>query len=231
MESFVLDPIFSTVTSILLIFGSYEIGKYFLKKFNIDNHLSKVSILEFQYCTIGLVILLILLFPLTAFTNHSSIILKVTGFILIILGLKFFFYSKNLLKKFKIIFKKDKKDVLFYLYILVIFLYFLLALSPLTSADVLDYHAGVALNILRFDKYVLLPEWFTGLQAGIGEVLISLGFAAGSEQFGSLVQFTSIISISGLLLKIFEKKKLIFLKVFNYFNYFIMSYFNFFTEW
>ena len=70
----------------------------------------------------------------------------------------------------------------------------------------LDYHAGVALNILRFNKYILLPEWFTGLQAGIGEVLISLGFSVGSEQFGSLVQFTSIISISGILLKLFNKK-------------------------
>ena len=37
------------------------------------------------------------------------------------------------------------------------------------------------------------------------EVLISLGFSIGSEQFGSLVQFTSIISISGILLKLFNK--------------------------
>ena len=96
MESFVLDPIFSTVASVLLILGSYEIGKYFSKKLHVGNHLSKVSNLDFQYCTIGLVILLILLFPLTAFTNYSSIILKITGFILIILGIKFFFSSKNL---------------------------------------------------------------------------------------------------------------------------------------
>ena len=61
---------------------------------------------------------------------------------------------------------------------------------------------------------MLLPEWFTGLQAGIGEVLISLGFSIGSEQFGSLVQFTSIISISGILLKLFNKTNF-FIEVFN----------------
>ena len=204
MESFVLYPIFSTIISIFLILGAYEVGKYLSKKLLIKGLLSNVSILEFQYCTVGLVFLLLLLFPLTAFTNYSSIVLKITGFSLILFGLKFFFSSQDLYKKIKIIFKKEK-HFLFYIYLLLIFLYFFLALSPLTSADVSDYHAGVALNILRFNQYVLLPEWFTGLQAGIGEVLISLGFSVGSEQFGSLVQFTSIISISGILLKLFNK--------------------------
>ena len=89
MESFVLDPIFSTVASVLLILGSYEIGKYFQRNFMLAIIYQKFLV-NFQYCTIGLVILLILLFPLTAFTNYSSIILKITGFILIILGIKFF---------------------------------------------------------------------------------------------------------------------------------------------
>ena len=78
---------------------------------------------------------------------------------------------------------------------------------------------------------MLLPEWFTGLQAGIGEVLISLGFSIGSEQFGSLVQFTSIISISGILLKLFNKTNFFFIEVFNSFDYFNMSNINIFTKW
>ena len=86
-------------------------------------------------------------------------------------------------------------------------LYFLLALSPLTAADVLDYHSGVALNILRFDRYILLPEWFTGLQAGHGETLISLGFSVGAEQFGSLIQFSSILCISGIIIKFSENQR------------------------
>ena len=88
------------------------------------------------------------------------------------------------------------------------FLYFLLSLSPLTSADVVDYHAGTALNILRFDQYKLFPEWFTGLQAGTGEVLIALGFSLGAEQFGSMVQFSSILTISGIIIKFSKKNNL-----------------------
>ena len=76
MESFVLYPIFSTIISIFLILGVYELGKYLSKRLLIRDTLSNISILEFQYCTIGLVFLLILLFPLTAFTNYSLIILR-----------------------------------------------------------------------------------------------------------------------------------------------------------
>ena len=36
------------------------------------------------------------------------------------------------------------KDKFFKLYLLFLLLYFFLALSPLTSADILDYHNGVA---------------------------------------------------------------------------------------
>ncbi len=86
-------------------------------------------------------------------------------------------------------------------------LYFLLGLAPLTSADVLDYHVGSALNILRFDKYMFYPEWFTSLQSGNGEILIALGLSVGSEQFGSLVQFSSIFTISGIIMKFSDKKK------------------------
>ena len=101
MESFVLYPIFSTIISIFLILGTFELGKYLSKKLLIRDLLSNVSILEFQYCTVGLVFLLILLFPLTAFTNYSSIVLKITGFILILFGLNFFLALKNYLKNLK----------------------------------------------------------------------------------------------------------------------------------
>ena len=145
MESFVLDPIFSTIISIILILGSYELGKYLSKKLLIRDLLSNVSVLEFQYCTIGLVFLLIILFPLTAFTNYSTIILKIVGFILILLGINFFFSFQDLFKKLKIIFKKEK-HFLFYIYLLIMLLYFFLALSPLTSLEAAAFVAPTATN-------------------------------------------------------------------------------------
>ena len=204
MENFILLPIQSTLISILLLFGCYELGRFISLKVKIQDTISKVSILEFQYCSTGIVFLLIVLFPITAFTDYSKETLKITAFFLSFLGVKFLFFSKNIFKK---IIEKSKKegDFFFYTLIILFVLYFFLALAPLTAADVLDYHSGVALNILRFGKYLLFPEWFTGLQAGIGEVLISLGFSIGAEQFGSLVQFVSILSITGIIIKKFDK--------------------------
>ena len=204
MENFILLPIQSTLISILLLFGCYELGRFISLKVKIQDTISKVSILEFQYCSTGIVFLLIVLFPITAFTDYSKETLKITAIFLSFLGVKFLFFSKNIFKK---IIEKSKKegDFFFYTLIILFVLYFFLALAPLTAADVLDYHSGVALNILRFGKYLLFPEWFTGLQAGIGEVLISLGFSIGAEQFGSLVQFVSILSITGIIIKKFDK--------------------------
>ena len=202
MQSFISSPLSSTIISIFLILSCYELGKNLSSSLKLNTTLSNVSIKEFQFLTLGLIFLLIILFPVTAFTNQTVIIFKITGLVLIFFGIKFILNFSSFLKKFICIFKK-KKNFFFYIFVLILFLYFLLSLSPLTSADVLDYHSGVALNILRFNSYLLFPEWFTGLQAGIGEVLISFGFLMGSEQFGSLVQFSALISISGIILKNF----------------------------
>ncbi|WP_440613973.1 DUF1420 family protein [Candidatus Pelagibacter sp. HIMB1748] len=204
MENFILSPIQSTIISVLLLSGCYEFGKFISSKVKLQDTLSKVSILEFQYCSIGIVFLLIILFPITAFTDFSKEAFKITAIFLLFLGVKFLFFLKKNFKKILIKLKQNK-DFFFYTALFLFVLYFFLALAPLTAADVLDYHSGVALNILRFGKYLLFPEWFTGLQAGTGEVLISLGFSIGSEQFGSLVQFVSIISITGIIIKKFDK--------------------------
>lgn len=207
MDQFISQPIFSSLTSILLLTGCYQAGKMFVNNFGLKRVVSSISTIEFQYLSFGMVFLLIVLFPLVAFTQHAKLILQFFGVILIFLS---FFWGKDILtssKKFNKI-KNKKNGIFFYLFLIVIFLYFLLSLSPLTSADVVDYHAGTALNILRFDQYKLFPEWFTGLQAGTGEVLIALGFSLGAEQFGSMVQFSSILTISGIIIKFSKKNNL-----------------------
>ena len=197
MDFFILSPFLSLITSLILFFGCFELGKIFINRSSLKYILQKVSFLEFQYATFGIIIVSLIAFPFAAFTKNAETILQLLSVILIILGIKFLFKIKIYIFKIKLI----NQDLYFYLYIIIIFLYFILALSPLTAADVLDYHSGVALNILRFNQYILLPEWFTSLQAGHGEVLISLGFSVGAEQFGSLVQFSSLLCISGILIK------------------------------
>ncbi len=210
MEEYFSTPFVSTLTSIFLFFGCYELGKIVVKQFSIQETINKISIIEFQYTTIGIVFLLIVLFPLICFTNYANPILQVFSAGLLILGLNFF---RNISFFYKL-FLSQRKDYYFVLFMLFIILYFLLALSPLTSADVVDYHAGVALNILRYNTYLIFPEWFTSLQAGGGEILIALGFSVGSEQFGSLVQFSSILTISGIIIKFSKKNNFLISKYF-----------------
>jgi len=207
MDNFILSPILSSIISILLFSGCYQLGKILVNKLNLNTIVRSISIIEFQYLAFGSVFLLIILFPIIAFTTYAKIILQIFGLILVFLGLYFFYELPQIINKYKKI-KKKNKDLYFYTLLIYIFLYFLLSLSPLTSADVLDYHAGTALNILRLDQYLLSPEWFTGMQSGAGEVLIALGFSVGSEQFGSLIQFSSIITILGIMTNFAEKNNL-----------------------
>jgi hypothetical protein len=77
---------------------------------------------------------------------------------------------------------------------------FLLALGPVTSADALDYHMGMAIAVLNHGGMPLTPEWFLGRLAGNGEVLNALALSVGAEQFGSLLQFVSLLGIVGIVL-------------------------------
>ena len=75
----------------------------------------------------------------------------------------------------------------------------LLALAPVTDADSLSYHIGVALAVLNSGAFPVAPEWFQSRLAGSGEVLIALGLAIGAEQFGALLQFLGVVAILGIL--------------------------------
>jgi hypothetical protein len=76
----------------------------------------------------------------------------------------------------------------------------LLALGPVTNADALDYHMGVAIAVLNNDGLPVLPEWFIGRLAGNGEILNAMALSIGAEQFGSLLQFVSLLGIVGIIL-------------------------------
>jgi hypothetical protein len=75
----------------------------------------------------------------------------------------------------------------------------LIAMGPSTNADSLNYHLGVALQILHDGQWTAMPEWFHSRLAGAGETLIALGLAVGAEQFGSLLQWSGVAGIFGLL--------------------------------
>lgn len=77
----------------------------------------------------------------------------------------------------------------------------LVALGPATNADSLNYHLGVALKFMQEGAWPVDPEWFHSRLAGSGETLIALGLAVGAEQFGSLLQWTGLFTLAGLMLR------------------------------
>ncbi len=93
----------------------------------------------------------------------------------------------------------DKNKFLKLLGALLVIGYGLLSLGPVTNADSLDYHIGVAIEILNQGKMPIIPGWFHGRLAGNGEVLNAFGLSLGAEQFGSLLQFCGLLGIYGIL--------------------------------
>lgn len=122
----------------------------------------------------------------------------------------------KVLKNFKII------QNFFYLFFnnkfifVLLIAYLLLSLAPLTNADTLDYHAGVALKSLLANKFVTLQSWMTSTNASSGEIFIAFSFFNKSEQLPSIVNFYAIFIIVSIFKKVFfgkEKNFLIILMI------------------
>ena len=60
----------------------------------------------------------------------------------------------------------------------------------------MSYHSSVATHILNYGQFPDLKIWFETIQASAIETIIALGFLK-SEQFGSLIQFSGLLSIFG----------------------------------
>ena len=202
MSNYLLATPYSLFVSILLLLGNFCVGHFILKNKFLGITFKQISNLNFQKILIGQFFLIFLIFPLIVFFREANIIFS---FFLFVNFLSLFFYLieffllKNK-KSLQINFLKSK-SIYYYILSLLIILYFLLASSPITDADSLDYHIGSALNILKYNNYVLFKEWFTLAQSGSGETLVAFGLYVGAEQYASLIQFSGLLSICGVLLR------------------------------
>ena len=81
-----LDQYLSVLISILLIIGNYGIGKFLLSKFFSDFKMGDIFF-EFHYIVLGNILLNVFLQYLVFFELFNSIILKILGILIIVLGL------------------------------------------------------------------------------------------------------------------------------------------------
>jgi hypothetical protein len=201
LEEFLVHPTLSVVLSFLLVRSIYLIGlicNYYLLKNNFQN---------LYFFPIGYAILVSLFGPIFILGYLNYFVLKTIGLILIAFSIINFIlkinYYHNLIKLNveKISLKNLNQYNNFYLLsIFLLFLYLLLTLSPIVDPDSLDYHVGMAIQLLNNGTYPPIPEWFHSRLAGSGEVMIALGLAIGAEQFGSLCQFMALVTIYCLVI-------------------------------
>lgn len=210
LEEYLIHPTLSVVLSFVLIRSIYLIGytcNYFFLKNNFE---------DLYFFPIGYAIL-IFSFGLFLFLGYLNyIVLKTIGYTLVALSIIDLISRLNKYTKLLLMLIINKKSLqifnnnnFYILSLFILFLYLLLTLSPIVDPDSLDYHVGMAIQLLKNGTYPSIPEWFHSRLAGSGEIIIALGLAIGAEQFGSLCQFMALVTIYRLIINSSNNNKII----------------------
>ena len=201
-HSFLTVPILSLINGLVLLVGFYYAGEFLQKKFKIEKIVEEVSEKSFQNILVAVVFFLIILYPICLYTQYSSIILKILSISLYFFGLLKIFLNINSIYKKKFINTKIIFNTNYLLYIIIFLSLALLSFAPVTNADSLGYHLFTSKHLLEYGNF---PNYLTNFHAtrlsGSGEIMIALGLVVGSEQFGSILQYSGLISILGILRK------------------------------
>ena len=206
LDSFVSTPPISAITSLLLIIACDGIGVFAIKVSGLNK--LNAAWLRWQAPIVGTLLLSVFSYPLALAGFATLFVFRIVGTGLIVISLIHLYkLGANLTDRFKQSFflSLDKAwhgSLLGKILVLLLLSYGLFALSPLTQADSLNYHVGVALHILNTGSMPVTPEWFHSRLAGNGEVLNAIGLALGAEQFCSLLQFTGLVGLAGLFYQV-----------------------------
>lgn len=73
--------------------------------------------------------------------------------------------------------------------------FLILAMTPPTDTDSLNYHLVLPLEFLRFGHFVPHPEWNHALILGLGEYLILVGYAIRTENLSAMIQFSGVVAM------------------------------------
>ena len=174
------------------IFGIYNLSDFLIKKFSKN---IKLEIkLMFLFLILGTFISLINVFIFINFLLAKYIVYIFFIFFLILN----FLFLKNF--QFKNIFFKTKKS--FDQKIIFIFLicYFIISSLPLSDADSLSYHSSFGAFTLKYESLdwlkiadLIHPDF---LVSGFTEIFNFVGLVLYSENFGSYLNFATLIFIS-----------------------------------
>ncbi|WP_428420661.1 DUF1420 family protein [Methylibium sp.] len=201
LEAAVLSPPYSAIVSLLMFVGVFALG---LRVSGwLDVRASNTSGWEFFVApVVGATVLAAMLYPLMLFGLVNATGLSVVAILLALHGL---WALGRAVPGFSSKIRASGRSYFASLFRWQAMPYWLLlglglvALGPSTNADSLNYHLGVALQFLHDGVWPVSPEWFHSRLAGAGEGLIALGLSIGAEQFSSLLQWSGIFCLCGLL--------------------------------
>ena len=195
-------PFLGFLFSIVLICGFYLIGKSIIKNTFLYKIIQNVSDIEYQSIIVSVSIIGFISFPIALYLKTFSIYFFTSiTYIIFFIGL---FQIFKLLKNYRFnenLFKFKKSSIFPILVLLGTFCYFLISSGPVTNADALDYHLYLSKFLNSEGEFPRYLNHFHNKLLGSGETIISIGLIAGSEQLNSIIQFTGLISLFGLLKK------------------------------
>ena len=207
LDQFAAPPPYSVLASVFLVIGLDYIGFQFLKLVGLigSDRLNSKDWLRWQSVVIGSMILAVILFPLALLGLTHFILMKGLAIALLLMGCIHLFFGiykqQIMLSNWRSIWSALRnQSILKTILALLLLGMGLTSLGPVTSADALDNHIGSAIAILNDGGLLGHHEWFHHRLAGNGEVLNAMALSIGAEQFGSLLQFTSLLAIVGALL-------------------------------
>ncbi len=203
-HSYLHVPILSLINGIILLVGFYYLGEFIQKKFKLNKIIDEVSMPNYQNILISVNFILLFLYPICLFFSKSNYLIHAVTFIIFLYGIIQIIIKLKVIKiKKKIISLKinfQKID-----YILIFFILSgltLLSFAPVTNADSLDYHLFSAKFLLENGSFPTdITNFHSSRLSGAGEILISMGLAVGSEQFGSIIQLSGLLTVIGIFKK------------------------------
>ena len=152
IDSFVLTAPWSLVVSILMFSGTAIFGFFILNYIKSIKIINKISNFYYQLPILGFLALLLIMYPLILFNIISPYFVKLVALFLISLNFFFIRFYKIILD-FVCELRSQQYKIDKIIVILLVFGYFLISLGPITSADSVDYHSSVAINIVNFASY------------------------------------------------------------------------------
>lgn len=202
LDAAILSPLWGMLSSILLLIGVWRVGSLILSL--LRQPLGGIwSVLSYHAGLVGLAALSCIVFPMALLGIFNRTTAAALASFLVVLGsfgvLTALQSARSWVGDWEY---SGVPTTISRVCIGMLGGYLLLALAPVTDADSLDYHVGVALKILNGGSLPADPEWFHSRLAGAGETLIALGLAIGAEQFGALLQWMGLASIVTMVLTV-----------------------------